>query len=86
MSTLIVNNDSIKSILECTLCLEVPRSKPIFQCASNGYSICGACYAKSVSQSKPCPHCSGPLAFTRPWAIKFDRDNTISMQVQGRRM
>jgi len=61
MSNILVNSDRFKSILECPVCLEVPRSKPIFHCTSNGHLICGNCHPKL----EECPKCRGPLGNCR---------------------
>jgi len=61
LTTILDNSDKFKSILECPVCFEVPRSKPIFHCVSNGHLICGNCHPKLAK----CPKCRGPLGNCR---------------------
>merc|ERR1712141_289198 len=41
-----------ESLLECTVCLEVPSSNPIYQC-KNGHLYCKECHSKL----QECPVC-----------------------------
>ena len=44
--------ESMKTFLECPVCMERPKSKPIFQCDS-GHIHCNECHL----QIKTCPIC-----------------------------
>jgi len=56
-----IGSDTLRSLLECPVCLDTPRSKPIFPCAENGHLICGSCHPKLVSSNESCPQCKGLL-------------------------
>ena len=56
---------SIQDILECIICLEVPRNDPIYQC-DNGHLLCVKCY-KKVST---CPLCKLELRKNRALAVE----------------
>jgi E3 ubiquitin-protein ligase SIAH1 len=47
---------NLKEHLECPVCLELPKSPPIYQCP-NGHIICNLCHTKLQS----CPQCREPL-------------------------
>jgi E3 ubiquitin-protein ligase SIAH1 len=46
--------ESLVSSLECPVCLEIPKAKPIYQCA-NGHLIC--CHCKPSLAIQICPTC-----------------------------
>ena len=61
----IASNDSVpvadlEEFLECPVCLEVPKSAPIYQCR-NGHILCVKCKAKITV----CPSCQEPMGSTR---------------------
>jgi ubiquitin len=47
-----MENTTIKSLLECPVCLQIPRDKKIFIC-KNGHKVCEPCYDKLAV--KKCP-------------------------------
>ncbi len=47
---------SLKEHLECPVCLELPKSSPIYQCP-NGHIVCNICHKKLQF----CPQCREPL-------------------------
>jgi len=47
---------SLKEHLECPVCLELPKSSPIYQCP-NGHIVCNICHKKLHF----CPQCREPL-------------------------
>jgi E3 ubiquitin-protein ligase SIAH1 len=47
---------NLKEHLECPVCLELPKSPPIYQCP-NGHIICNICH----KELKLCPQCREPL-------------------------
>jgi len=55
-----VSADELKDVLECPVCLKVPRQPPIYQC-ERGHCICSVCHAKLTN----CPVCRIPLGKTR---------------------
>merc|ERR1719367_1717916 len=57
--------NSIQDVLECTICLEVPRKDPIYQC-DNGHLLCEFCH-KRVDE---CPLCKVNLKNIRALAVK----------------
>jgi len=60
LSDNLIKKDDLKDLLECPVCLRVPRSSPIFQCA-RGHVVCGEC-RPNVST---CPQCRDPLGNIR---------------------
>ena len=56
----IISAEDLKDVLECPVCLKVPRSAPIFQC-ERGHVVCNECHPKLVT----CPVCRLPLGNTR---------------------
>jgi E3 ubiquitin-protein ligase SIAH1 len=56
----IITAEDLKEVLECPVCLRVPRSAPIFQCV-RGHIVCNECHAKLET----CPVCRVPLGSTR---------------------
>jgi len=57
----IVGSEKVASdLLECPICLEIPKSKPIYQC-DNGHLICKTCRQKVTV----CPQCRKPLGENR---------------------
>merc|ERR1719367_2295160 len=57
--------NSIQDVLECTICLEVPRKDPIYQC-DNGHLLCEFCH-KRVDE---CPLCKVNLKNIRALAVE----------------
>ena len=55
-----VSADELKDVLECPVCLKVPRQPPIYQC-ERGHCICAACHSKLSN----CPVCRIPMGKTR---------------------
>jgi len=55
-----VSADELKDVLECPVCLKVPRQPPIYQC-ERGHCICSVCHSKLTN----CPVCRIPLGKTR---------------------
>jgi len=51
-----MNADQLRRILECPVCLEIPKSTPIF-CCKNRHILCTPCRSKI----KDCPVCQIPL-------------------------
>jgi len=60
LSDNLIKKDDLKDLLECPVCLRVPRSSPIFQCA-RGHVVCSEC-RPNVST---CPQCRDPLGNIR---------------------
>ena len=58
--SLAVTEEGLKDILECPVCLQVPRQPPIYQCEL-GHCICSVCHAKLTN----CPVCRVPIGKTR---------------------
>ena len=58
--SLAVTEEGLKDILECPVCLQVPRQPPIYQC-ERGHCVCSVCHAKLTN----CPVCRIPLGKTR---------------------
>jgi len=56
----LIKKDELKDLLECPVCLRVPRSSPIYQCA-RGHVVCSEC-RPNVST---CPQCRDPLGNIR---------------------
>ena len=50
--------EEVLDMLECIVCLEYPRSRPIYTCG-NGHVTCAGCHSKLESEWKKgtCPHC-----------------------------
>ena len=46
----------IKDIIECPVCLEVPRGPELYIC-KNSHNICKNCYDQLESEHKKCPTC-----------------------------
>jgi len=55
-----IDADELKDLLECPVCLRVPRTIPIYQCA-RGHVVCGEC-KPNVST---CPQCRDVLGNIR---------------------
>jgi hypothetical protein len=51
-----INPDILKNLLECPVCLRVPRKAPIFQC-TRGHIVCGEC----KPNVRTCPQCRIPM-------------------------
>lgn len=51
---------SLNEQLECPVCLELPKSPPIYQCP-NGHMVCNICHGKL----QECPQCREPLGKNR---------------------
>ena len=63
----IETTEKLLDIMECPVCLEVPRSAPIFSCR-NGHLICGTCQPKLDC----CPICrSTDVDIRNGFAEKF---------------
>ena len=60
MSESALSTDELRDLLECNVCLEVPRTVPIYQC-DRGHLFCSECN----SQMTNCPVCQIPLRKTR---------------------
>ena len=56
----IISADDLKEVLECPVCLRIPRCAPVFQC-ERGHVVCNECHPKLVT----CPVCRLPLGKTR---------------------
>ena len=56
----IISAEDLKDVLECPVCLKVPRAAPVFQC-ERGHVVCNECHPKLVT----CPVCRLPLGNTR---------------------
>ena len=52
----LIKKDDLKDLLECPVCLRVPRSSPIYQCA-RGHVVCSECRPNVTT----CPQCRDPL-------------------------
>jgi len=57
--------ETINDILECVICLEVPRKNPIYQC-DNGHLLCVNCHQRI----KNCPMCKLDLRKNRALAVE----------------
>ena len=57
--------NSIHDVLECVICLEVPRKEPIYQC-ENGHLLCVLCNKRVVD----CPLCKVELRNIRALAVE----------------
>merc|ERR1719341_2702266 len=55
-----IKKDDLKDILECPVCLRVPRGTPIYQCA-RGHIVCSECRPNVTT----CPQCRDPLGNIR---------------------
>ena len=44
--------EELRKSLECPVCLETPKSRPVYQC-KNGHILCSGCSGKV----KKCPEC-----------------------------
>ena len=51
-----LSKEDLKDVLECPICLTVPREGPIFQC-ENGHIVCKECFEKIVE----CPQCKSKM-------------------------
>lgn len=56
----LIKTEELKDLLECPVCLRVPRASPIYQCA-RGHVVCSDC-RPNVST---CPQCRDPLGNIR---------------------
>ena len=56
----LIKKDDLKDLLECPVCLRVPRSSPIYQCA-RGHVVCSECRPNVTT----CPQCRDPLGNIR---------------------
>merc|ERR1719352_88393 len=56
----LIKTEELKDLLECPVCLRVPRGSPIYQCA-RGHVVCSDC-RPNVST---CPQCRDPLGNIR---------------------
>jgi len=56
----LIKKDELKDLLECPVCLRVPRTSPIYQCA-RGHTVCGECRPNVTV----CPQCREPLGNIR---------------------
>ena len=52
--------DEIQEGLECAICLDVPKSHPIYQC-DNGHIFCSSCHYRVIE----CPMCGVTVGCTR---------------------
>ena len=57
--------DDIEDVLECVICLEFPRTTPIYQC-DNGHVLCNTCHGRVTD----CPTCRGRLGKVRCLAME----------------
>ena len=57
--------DEIEEVLECVICLEFPKTAPIYQC-DNGHVLCNSCHGRVTD----CPTCRGRLGKVRNLAIE----------------
>jgi len=48
----LIKSEELKDVLECPVCLRVPRAAPVFQCA-RGHVVCGECRPNVTT----CPQC-----------------------------
>ena len=53
-------DDELIEVLECPVCLKMPRQTPVYQC-ENGHCICSECYVKLTN----CPICRKALGKIR---------------------
>merc|ERR1719282_1642845 len=60
LSDNLIKKEDIKDLLECPVCLRVPRSSPIYQCA-RGHVVCSECRPNVTT----CPQCRDPLGNIR---------------------
>jgi E3 ubiquitin-protein ligase SIAH1 len=51
-----INTVILKNLLECPVCLTIPRKAPIFQC-TRGHIVCGEC----KPNLRTCPQCQIPM-------------------------
>jgi len=56
----LIKTEELKDLLECPVCIRVPRASPIFQCA-RGHVVCSDC-RPNVST---CPQCRDPMGNIR---------------------
>ena len=56
------NSITLSNVLQCPVCLEIPESRPIFQCRSNGHVVCQVCLPYL---EETCPVCRARTGFTR---------------------
>lgn len=56
----IISAEDLKDVLECPVCLRIPRSAPVYQC-ERGHVVCNECHPKLAT----CPVCRLPLGKTR---------------------
>jgi len=56
----LIKSDELKDLLECPVCLRVPRGSPIYQCA-RGHVVCGVCRPNVTT----CPQCRDVLGNIR---------------------
>ncbi|XP_023340463.1 E3 ubiquitin-protein ligase DIS1 isoform X2 [Eurytemora carolleeae] len=56
----LIDAETLKDLLECPVCLRVPRETPIYQCA-RGHVVCGECKPKVTT----CPQCREVLGNIR---------------------
>lgn len=61
LSDNLIKKEDIKDLLECPVCLRVPRSSPIYQCA-RGHVVCSEC---RPNVNNLCPQCRDPLGNIR---------------------
>ena len=57
--------NDIEDVLECVICLEFPRTTPIYQC-DNGHVLCNTCHGRVTD----CPTCRGRLGKVRCLAME----------------
>jgi len=55
-----IDHETLKDLLECPVCLRVPRTTPIYQCA-RGHVVCSECKPKVTT----CPQCRDVLGNIR---------------------
>ena len=58
--TITFQEKDLKDLLECPVCLMVPREGFVFQC-ENGHCVCSECHGKLTA----CPQCRGPIGKMR---------------------
>jgi len=64
-------NDHVKDVLECPVCLIVPRKGPIYQC-NRGHIVCNVCRSNLAI----CPQCNATLRYNvRCLVAEKMRDN-----------
>lgn len=56
----IISIFTVKDVVQCHICLEVPEKSPIYQC-ENGHILCASCH----QQLTDCPSCRVKLGRTR---------------------